>query len=343
MGQGATQQVDSSDRGTGSRGTESRGTGSRGTGSREQRDSSGSPPCLSEGTFRRPHNVLLRKPEGVVEISPGGVISDFDETIARGTGVFHDSHQGRFAWALTRSLSASNFSSLSHEHSVRYLCTGSIFDATDWSPYAEAAGQSEDAVILQIAKTHIKEGDVEELVVRLQGALQLMLESDNIVSQLAEATQVTLDQGIAEIYRASTEKGVPFIICSASSSPIVKLLWQFLHDERSGISEPPIVGNAAKKLAGVFSGEDVKRACQKANIPPEQAIMLGDSIGDVGAAFLAGIPDVYIRLPLAGLDEEKVREVEFAFTQEVLNLPLIHDGIGGRVHLIDDFKNLKIV
>lgn len=314
-----------------------------GSGHRGQRGAAHSHSCLDKETITRRHKVSLSKVEGVVEISPRGVVSDFDETIARGTGVFHDSHQGRFAWALTRSLSFSNFSSLSHEHSVRYLCTGSIFDATDWSPYAEAAGQSEDAVIRQIAKTHIKEGDVEELVGRLQGALQVMLKSDLIVSQLAEATDVTLDEGVAEIYRASTEKGVPFIICSASSTPIVKLLWQYLHEKSSGISEPPIMGNANKKLNGAFSGQDVLEACQQANIDPEQAIMLGDSIGDVGAAFLAGIPDVYIRLPLAGLDEERARQVEFAFAQEVLNLPRLHEGISGRVHLIDDFKNLKFV
>ncbi len=342
MGQGATQQVDSRDR----------GTGSRGTGSREQRDDSGSPPCLSEESIPGLHRVLLSKVEGVVEISPRGVISDFDETIARGTGVFHDSHKGRFAWALTRSLLASQFQSLSHDCHVQYLYTGSIFNATDWSPYAEAAGQSEDAVIRQIAKTHIKGRDsktdveeryVAELVGRLQGELQIMLEGDSIVSQLAEATDVTLDQGVAAIYRASIERGVPFIICSASSTPIVRLLWQFLHREISGISEPPIMGNATKKLNGGFSGQDVRKACLQASIAPEQAIMLGDSIGDVGAAFLAGIPDVYIRLPLAGLDEEKVKAVEFAFTQEVLNLPRIHEGISGRVHLIDDFKNLRFV
>lgn len=346
MGQGATQQVDSRDRGTGS------GTGSCGTGSREQRDGSGSPPCLSEAVIPGLRKVSLSKLEGVVEISPSGVVSDFDGTYAIGSEGFHDSHIGRFAWAVTRALPASQFLSLSHERSVRYLCTGSIFDATDWSPYAEAAGQREDAVIRQIARTHIQEREgktdveeryVEELVVGLQGALRLMLKSDNIVSQLAEATQVTLDQGIAAIYRASRENGVPFIICSASSSPIVKLLWQFLHRESSGISEPPIRGNAAKKLDEGFSGKDVREACLEASIVPEQAIMLGDSIGDVGAALLAGIPDVYIRLPLAGLGEERARQVESAFTQEVLNLPRIHGEIRGRVHLIDDFKNLKIV
>ncbi len=305
-------------------------------------------PSLRVESVASSDKVSLAKVNGTVEVSPRGIVSDFDETIARGTGIFHDSHQGRFAWALTKALFGSSFSFSTPQQSCTYLATGSMFNASDWSPYAEAAGQCEDAVIRQIAQTHLGkdsteiETEYEALVARMTQALESMLHREaSIAHQLADATEVQRDEGIAQLYQSALESQVPFVICSASSTPIVELLWDFLHQDKEEIPQPLIIGNAAKKIENGFSGEDVLRACEVASIDPRKAIMLGDSIGDVGAAFLAGIRDVYIRLPLHEISEDDASKLKYEFTEAVLQLPLLHEGISGRVHLVDDFNQLK--
>ncbi|NBW41725.1 HAD family hydrolase [bacterium] len=289
---------------------------------------------LSDSSILRQSNISLHRLNSTVDINPKGIVSDFDETIARGTGFFHDSHQGRFAWALSQAVGGTT--------------SGSLFSPEEWHRYAKASGQREDAVIKEIARTHVEalgaEGDAnsEELALRIEEHLKLLLNSKTTTYQLAKDTEVSLDEGVAKLHGAARERGVPFVICSASSATIVERLWSFLYDgQEESIPRPPIVGNAAKKLEHGFSGADVLDACEQNSIDPETAIMLGDSIGDVAAAFLAGIPDVYIRLPLSGMSEEERERVQMTFTDQVLELPGMHPEISGNVYLINDFSQLR--
>jgi phosphoglycolate phosphatase-like HAD superfamily hydrolase len=227
-----------------------------------------------------------------------GVVTDNDDTVLLHTGEYiHDGHKARFAIALSELLVEHHKSGnkiLDDLHLSRFTETGSIFEGDDWQGYRGKTGKSEDTVLSGILDLAHERFDLA------QGTISLNLYREKTADVLARKfddfmRDVVLDGGLQGLFRSLVEAGVPLSVCSASSEMFVQKAL-----ENAGVANLFInlVCSAVKKTAdGNYSGNDVRRACASLKVDPRQVIMFGDTMNDVGAAKLAGIPLTIIRIP----------------------------------------------
>ena len=227
-----------------------------------------------------------------------GVVTDNDDTVLLHTGEYiHDGYKARFAIALSELLVGYHKSGngiLKDLHLSRYTETGSIFDANDWQGYRGKTGKSEDTVLSGILDLAHDRFDLA------QGTISLDSYRDQTTDVLTRKfddfmRDVVLDGGLQGLFRILVGAGVPLSVCSASSEMFVQKAL-----DNAGVAElfDKLVCSAVKKTAnGNYSGDDVRRACASLKVDPRQVIMFGDTMNDVGAAKLAGIPLTIIRIP----------------------------------------------
>jgi len=242
--------------------------------------------------------ISIIRVQGDLFIEMAAIVSDHDETISIGTGEHvHDGYLARFAQGLSLLLVELDQESgrriLSDAQRRRYVEAGSIFTEDDWAPFRGQSGKSEDAVIngmLEVARERFRLAAFGKSLAAsdLKNRVDLVLECG--FHALMEKVEV--DEGITSLFKEAQASGIPIAVCSASQKEFVEKALAHMGVQHLVHS---IVGNARKKTGvNSFDGRDIRQACLDIGVDPSQAVMFGDSIGDVGAAALAGIGVVVI-------------------------------------------------
>ncbi len=293
----------------------------------------------------------------LVELTLSGAICDIDDTCLQHSGYFiHDSATGRYALATNSFLK---------EHGVNIPLTefAGIWDST----FSKCLG--------------ISHGDVCKLICKTAWDLY----GDRLSTPLTEETAKAFDKAVTatfltnfkslmsrveampkvkDLLDSCREIGVPVAACTASPRNVILpslaqngILNNFrVPTEVTGedghtktvYSNLAVVAGAVKKDPnGIFSGSDVQQAAKLIGQSPSSCVMFGDTMSDVGAAKMAGVPVVVIRLS-APHDEVKTVEVqarlaeEFrrAFEKAAQKNPSINSGL--TVYLVDDFSQVTV-
>lgn len=238
---------------------------------------------------------------GTVVIDCAIAVTDNDDTFLLHTGEhIHDGHRARFALALSDLLVAYHNSTggslLKQEHLEAYERTGSIFDAEGWDQYRQKTGKSEDAVLEGILQLALERFD-------------LMHHRDHITTDLYRSAvgkvltekfdsfmeHVETDEGLKSLFEEMNKQGVPVGVCSASSSQFVRAAIRLAAVDH--LVNHYVCSAVKKKSCGEYLGDDLKRTCEALGGKPREAVMFGDTMNDIGAAVLAGVPVIIIRVP----------------------------------------------
>jgi beta-phosphoglucomutase-like phosphatase (HAD superfamily) len=321
-----------------------------------------SPVKLADGRLTAGDRAELAKPikvvellEGTVHVQTDGIVSDHDETISIGTGEHvHDGHVARFAQGLSIALleyhqdsSATPF--LSTAHLARFVDTNSIFSPPEWVPYKKQSGKSEDQVLrgmLRVAfeRFNIDEFEFDALLERFSHHAGMVLKHG-----FHDFMQnVTLDRGLARAFETAKQEGIPIAVCSASQEHVVIETLKHFELKSKDLSASVdvidvVIGNAVKKVdSSTFCGADIARACKELEVKPSQAVMFGDSIGDVAAAARAGIGTIFICVREPEMMHSLKNEIESFQNQDRYNKELVSRGDPITVYLVSDFGQVEI-
>jgi hypothetical protein len=104
---------------------------------------------------------------------------------------------------------------------------------------------------------------------------------------------VKATEGTREVLTTAGTHGVKSVVVSASKHTYVSRMLE--HNNLNGHVHS-VIGNAQKKVnATTFEKKDIEAGCGAVGVAPHQAVMFGDSIGDVAAAARAGVGTIIIR------------------------------------------------
>lgn len=301
----------------------------------------------------RPITVIDR-PRGRLLVRADVIISDHDETISIGTGEHvHDGHLARFAQGLSSTLvdyqNSSGLSFLDPEHTERYGRTNSIFSPKEWETFKGQSGKSEIEVLrgmLRVAfeRFPIPEDEFDSLLRQF---------GDNANRVLAHGflkfmENVKIDPGMERVIGNALNAAIPVAVVSASQRRVVlETLSHFgiriKEKAGEGLSIDVVIGNAVKKVNDTtFCGKSIMAACNELQVHPNQAVMFGDSIGDVAAAARAGIKTILI-CPRSDKDREGLKkQIENFQIQPEYNEELLRAGGGIKVYLVSEFDQVDI-
>jgi phosphoglycolate phosphatase-like HAD superfamily hydrolase len=306
------------------------------------------------------HIHCVRVPIGYkILIDCDHVISDFDDTIAHGSGEHaHDGPSARFARALSRCLwnLHADDQFLQEFFVERYQNSDNttLFDAETWAEYAQLGGKAEATVMQNIAAhASIVFG------VNISEETYAQAVHDVVQEHLhALLARVTLDEGAVQFAERVVEAGGSAAICSASGNAfVVPAAIHLLGKERLEAAFGHVVGGAKKKLdCGNYTGEGVAQTCERIDAIPQATVMLGDTMSDV-AAIIAGVGTVVIRIPEYGVNgrlsdealqqaaSDKVLQIESMVKNLALNrgseLGRSLPGITPTVIFVQDFAQLE--
>jgi beta-phosphoglucomutase-like phosphatase (HAD superfamily) len=248
--------------------------------------------------------IISRQSQIVIRCN--GVITDNDDTVLLHTGEhIHDGHLARFARGLSQILveihNSGQHSFLELGHLEIYAETRSIFTPETWNPYREKTGKSEDTVlrgILELAHERFAHSDKPIDVDHYRTVVNGILDRDFD----SFMRHVQTDPHLLSLFQSINAVGIPVAGCSASSA---------VFGERALASKNIrhlfhsfIWGAVKKSHSGDYSGDDIRKACEAIRVKPNEAVMFGDTMNDIGAAKLAGIPLTIIRLPGAVSGDE---------------------------------------
>lgn len=243
--------------------------------------------------------ISVRVVEHDICVRANLLIWDHDETISEGTGEhFHDGHVARFARGLSQYLISLHARSeegiLTEEHLKTFADTGSIFSPEEWLIYRGESGKSEDGVLrgmLRIAE--------ERFELQAKGVRAQVSEFSSIVETVSSEqfkdfmAPVRATEGTREILTDAGLQGIKSVVISASKHHYVMMMLE--HNDLRGLVHT-VIGNAQKKVnATTFEKKDMEAGCSAADVPPREAVMFGDSIGDIAAAARAGVGTIIIR------------------------------------------------
>jgi len=293
-----------------------------------------------------------------IVIRCNGVITDNDDTVLLHTGEhIHDGHLARFARGLSQILveihNNEQRSFLEPEHLRIYAETGSIFTPETWNPYRERTGKSEDTVlcgILELAHERLAHSDKPIDVGHYRRAVNEILDRDFD----SFMRHVQTDPHLLSLFQSIDAAGIQVAGCSASSA---------VFGERALASKNIrhlfhsfIWGAVKKSHSGDYSGDDIRKACEAISVKPNEAVMFGDTMNDIGAAKLAGIPLTIIRLPgtvsgdtgananlIGAMQQELSNQVEsFGRRQDYLgHVSTVCKGTRPMVLLVHDFCQVR--
>jgi phosphoglycolate phosphatase-like HAD superfamily hydrolase len=262
-----------------------------------------------------------------------GVVTDNDDTVLLHTGQYiHDGEFARFACALSEIVFNGYWGyqndCLTLEQIQNYLRHGSIFNRESWAIFRDKTGKSEDTVLQDI---------VELARERFEGLSALTTDSyrETVRKTLNHdftrfMKKVQIDDGLIGLFKEIKKFGVPIIGCSASGAEFGERALQSkgIRD----IFDHFIWGAVKKTKAGEYSGADIGQACEQARVAPQGAIMFGDTMNDVGAAKLAGIPVTVIRLPSYESGDP---------SDDAHQMGLLHRSLANQVTSFNTFSNLQ--
>jgi phosphoglycolate phosphatase-like HAD superfamily hydrolase len=228
-------------------------------------------------------------------------VTDNDDTLLLHTGEhIHDGHRARFALALSDLLVAHHYSTggsfLTSDHLEAYQQTGSIFDAEGWDHYRQKTGKSEDTVLEGILQLALQRFDLthhpEHMTTdHYRDAVSKVLE----VNFDSFMKRVETDEGLKSLFEEMQRQGVPVGVCSASSDKFVRAALQLAGVDH--LVNHYVCSAVKKKSCGEYLGDDLKKTCEALGGKPREAVMFGDTMNDIGAAVLAGVPVIIIRVP----------------------------------------------
>lgn len=279
--------------------------------------SPGSPPsaqAIAEvSTLENTQDRRNLAPMSVIKVAPNqevilsgfkAILTDNDDTLSRGSGeLAHDGPRGAYAMLLSRRL-VEALPSLAE--GSQFYETGSLFETeAEWRKYRQVLGKPPamnieclyqtaevefNEVGLKISRSPSDIDLIDELY-RGQG-IELM---ENISSSSGDTNSHWLeviepDKHLLDFIR-SADKPIAMVTASGEvyTDTILKL------NDLDKVFQVRVC-NASKKTNDGFSGNDIIRACEELGVDPKNTIMFGDSMSDIGAAKLAGVPITIIRL-----------------------------------------------
>lgn len=232
------------------------------------------------------------------------ILTDNDDTLSRGSGeLAHDGPRGAYAMLLSRKL----FEAMpALTEGTQFHETGSLFETEDeWRKYRQVLGKPPAVNIECLYQTaevefadqglHIPRNpadiDLIDELYRGQG-----IEVMEHISSAGRDTNshwlevIEPDRHLLDFIR-SADKPIAMVTASGEvyTDTILKL------NDLDKVFKVRVC-NASKKTNDGFSGADIIRACEELGVDPKNTIMFGDSMSDIGAAKLAGVPITIIRL-----------------------------------------------
>ena len=304
-------------------------------------------------------DIRFIKKEHPVVIDCNLAVTDNDDTLLLHTGEhIHDGHKARFALGLSDLLVRYHLESgnpfLNSEHLKIYEDTGSIFTRESWDRYRQQTGKSEDAVINGILELALERFDLTNHRKHITKDHYQLAVSKVLEKKFAAFMQhVKTDQGLKKLFQEMVNQKVPLGVCSASSAAFVKNALKLAEVDHLVTA---YVCSAVKKSGdGEYIGEDLRSTCERLGGRASQAVMFGDTMNDIGAAVLAGVPVIIIRVPggVAGCDganaalvgqmhQQILNQVDSFGNQESYQRTVLEHGytIRPTVLLVDDFSQV---
>lgn len=239
--------------------------------------------------------IRLKPHQEVILRGFRGILTDNDDTIARGSGeLAHDGHLGAYAQFISKKL-VEQFPDLAD--GTDFDKHGTIFSKKDWHEYREQLGGTPASNIERIL--HLAERNFGRDGFKVPRAEYEHLAELDALYQGGEAVDAALqshwlDSILPDLNLLSfiDHANVPTAMVTASGEVYTRTILK-----RQGLQDrfKTVVCNASKKTHDGFSGEDIHIACKQLGVSPDQAIMFGDTMSDIGAAKLAGVPITIIR------------------------------------------------
>ena len=287
-------------------------------------------------SHKGPLNIVVLSPDEELVLSGfDAFLTDNDDTLSRSAGeLAHDGPEAVFAQLISKKLVEFD-PTLANE--TNYNSTGSIFTTPEgWQKYRDRLGGTPASNIegmLRVAEIEYEEIGFKGCFDKERDLAQL----DALYAKPGDWMHgIQPDAGLISFIKAANK---PTAMVTASRESYTHAL---LEEKKLGDLFSVVICNAQKKVGKGFSGVSLIDACEQLQVSPSRTVMSGDTMSDVGAAKLAGVPVTIIRLydhlelapdlnqaaEQGEIDREVEKQVEFvnqihSFQQHSENSPLL--------------------